>query len=99
AAPGFAVLVLGRIVQACGAGIMMPLMMNVILTVFPVEKRGRAMGVIGVAMVFGPAVGPTLSGWIVQTYSWRVVFFIVLPIALLCLLLALFFMKNVTKLT
>ena len=99
AAPGFAVLVLGRIVQACGAGIMMPLMMNVILTVFPVEKRGRAMGVIGVAMVFGPAVGPTLSGWIVQTYSWRVVFFIVLPIALLCLVLALFFMKNVTKLT
>ncbi|HEX7063991.1 MAG TPA: DHA2 family efflux MFS transporter permease subunit [Bacillales bacterium] len=97
--PGFGSVLAGRIIQASGAGIIMPLMMNVFLTIFPVEKRGSAMGLVGMAMIFAPAIGPTLSGWIVQNYSWRVLFFIVLPIAVIDIILASFMLKNVTKLT
>ncbi|GGH89051.1 EmrB/QacA subfamily drug resistance transporter [Pullulanibacillus pueri] len=98
-APGFNTLVAGRVIQAAGAGILMPLMTNVILSVFPIEKRGKAMGVIGIAMIFAPAIGPTLSGWIVQNYSWRVLFFMILPIGILDVILAIFLLKNVTERT
>ncbi|MFC4024111.1 DHA2 family efflux MFS transporter permease subunit [Oceanobacillus longus] len=90
-------LLAGRVVQAAGAGIMMPLLMNVILSLFPIEKRGSAMGYIGLAMMFAPAIGPTLSGIVVQTYSWRVLFFIVLPIVIIDIILAYFLLRNVTK--
>ncbi|MGM0899106.1 MAG: MDR family MFS transporter [Bacillota bacterium] len=95
-APTFAVLLIGRMVQAAGAALMMPLLMNVMLAAFPVEKRGQAMGVFGMVMVVAPAIGPTLSGFIVQTYSWRILFFIVLPVALIPLLLGIFKLKNLT---
>lgn len=98
-APDFPVMLVGRIVQAAGAGIMMPLMMTVILNLYPPETRGRAMGTIGIAMFFAPAVGPTLSGWIVQNYSWRVLFYIVLPVAVIDLVVASIFLKNVTERT
>nr|WP_245690191.1 DHA2 family efflux MFS transporter permease subunit [Sediminibacillus albus] len=97
--PSFFLIIIGRIVQAAGAGIMMPLLTNVILSLFPLEKRGGAMGLIGLAMMFAPAIGPTLSGWIVQNYSWRLLFFIVLPIAVIDLILAYFLLRNVTKLS
>jgi len=95
----FPVLLLGRIVQACGAGIMMPLMQTVFLTIFPREKRGAAMGMVGLVISFAPAIGPTFAGWLVDQYSWRILFFIVLPIALLDLVFAFFYLKNVTKRT
>lgn len=98
-APSYSVLLTGRLVQAVGAGIIMPLMMTVILTIFPPEKRGRAMGAIGIPMMFAPAIGPTLSGWIVEHYNWRILFYIVLPIALADLLLAVAWVKNVTQLS
>lgn len=98
-APVFSVLIIGRMVQAAGAGIMMPLMTQVILTMYPIAERGTAMGVVGVAMIFAPAIGPTLSGWIVQEFSWRLLFFTVLPVAVLDLILAIFLLKNVTKQT
>ena len=60
----------------------MQLMMVVMLTIFPPEKRGVAMGTVGIAMMFAPAIGPTLSGWLVEHYSWRLLFDIVLPIAI-----------------
>jgi EmrB/QacA subfamily drug resistance transporter len=97
--PNFSILLAGRVVQATGAGIIMPLLMIVILTIFPIAKRGQAMGFIGLAMTFAPAIGPTLSGWIVQNYSWRVLFYIVLPIAIIDFLIAIVLLKNVTKLT
>ncbi|WP_324777751.1 DHA2 family efflux MFS transporter permease subunit [Virgibacillus senegalensis] len=97
--PSFSMIMIGRIVQAAGAGIMMPLLTNVILSLFPLEKRGSAMGLIGLAMMFAPAIGPTLSGWIVQNYSWRLLFFIVLPIAVIDVILAFFLLRNVTKLS
>nr|WP_281251899.1 DHA2 family efflux MFS transporter permease subunit [Virgibacillus ndiopensis] len=98
-APGFALILIGRVIQAAGAGIMMPLLTNVILSLFPIEKRGGAMGLIGLAMMAAPAIGPTLSGWIVQTFSWRLLFFIVLPIAVIDVILAYFLLRNVTKLS
>jgi EmrB/QacA subfamily drug resistance transporter len=83
-------------IQASGAALMMPLLMNVILVAFPVERRGTAMGLFGLVMIVAPAIGPTLSGYVVEHYSWRVLFFIVLPLALIPLALGIFKLKNLT---
>ncbi|WP_421383618.1 MDR family MFS transporter [Bacillus salacetis] len=96
-APNFPVLLTGRLVQASGAGIMLPLMQTVMLLIFPVEKRGAAMGMAGLVIAFGPAIGPTLSGWLVENYSWRVPFFVILPIAIGSIIFGIFALKNVTK--
>ena len=88
--PVFALLLIGRMIQASGAAIMMPLLMNVLLTSFPIEKRGGAMGIMGLVMIFAPAIGPTLSGWIIEHYSWPMLFHIISPIALLVLIFAFF---------
>lgn len=95
-APGFWVLVAGRMIQASGSAIMMPLLMNVMLIAFPIERRGTAMGLFGLVMIMAPAIGPTLSGFIVENYSWRVLFAMILPFALLPLVLAIFKLKNIT---
>lgn len=87
-APSFSVLLIARMVQASGAAIIMPLLMNVLFTTFPPEKRGSAMGMFGLVMIFAPAIGPTLSGWIIQHYEWPVLFFIIAPIAILVFILA-----------
>lgn len=97
-APNFPVLLAARIIQAAGAGIMMPLMQTVFLTIFPIEKRGQAMGMVGLVISFAPAIGPTLSGWAVEAFSWRSLFYIILPFAVIDLLLAIILMKNVTTL-
>lgn len=93
----FGFLLAGRLVQAAGAGILMPLMSIVTLTIFRVEERGKAMGLMGIAMIFAPAVGPTLSGWIVEHYNWRVLFYIVLPLSIIALVFGAVSMKNVIK--
>lgn len=92
----FPVLLGGRMLQASGSAIMMPLLMNVMLAAFPVEKRGAAMGSFGIVMITAPAIGPTLSGWLVEHYSWRMLFDVVLPIALLTLVISIFKLKDVT---
>ncbi|MGA4722241.1 MDR family MFS transporter [Fictibacillus nanhaiensis] len=95
----FLLLLTARIIQASGSGIMLPLMMTVILTVIPKEKRGRMMGWAGIVISFGPAIGPTLSGILLEFFSWRALFFTVLPIVALVMVLAYIYVKNVTKLT
>ncbi|MDO7904985.1 DHA2 family efflux MFS transporter permease subunit [Paenibacillus sp. JX-17] len=95
--PNFSLLMTGRVVQAMGAGILMPLMTVVFLNIFPIEKRGQAMGTMGIAMIFAPAVGPTLSGWIIENYNWHVLFWMILPFAVLSMLIGIFFVKNVTE--
>ncbi|UOQ46369.1 DHA2 family efflux MFS transporter permease subunit [Halobacillus salinarum] len=95
-APAFGVLLVARMIQASGSAIMMPLLMNVMLTAFPVEKRGAAMGTFGLVMITAPAIGPTLSGWIIEHYTWRTLFDIVLPIAVLTVIVAIFKLKDVT---
>jgi len=85
-APGFAVLLGGRIVQACGTAVMVPLLMTTVMKLIPAERRGQTMGTISIVIAVAPAVGPTLSGFILGSLNWRWMFWIVLPIALLGLL-------------
>lgn len=94
--PTFSILVAARMIQASGAAMMMPLLMNVMLTAFPVERRGTAMGLFGLVMFTAPAIGPTLSGWVIQQYSWRMLFGIILPIAIVILIYAFFRLRNIT---
>ncbi|MCJ0535777.1 MDR family MFS transporter [Enterococcus cecorum] len=98
-AQNFSVLLIGRLIQAIGVGLSMPLLQNIMLTIFPPEKRGSAMGMAGIVIGLAPASGPTLSGWIIDHYSWRDLFGMVIPIVILVLVLALFFMKSVIELT
>ncbi|MBS4216516.1 MULTISPECIES: DHA2 family efflux MFS transporter permease subunit [Neobacillus] len=98
-APNFEFLLLGRIIQSCGAGVMLPLMQTVFLLIFPVNRRGAAMGLVGLVISFAPAIGPALSGWITSHYSWRLLFFIILPIALIDIVVAYFTLRNVTELS
>ncbi|WP_035711916.1 MDR family MFS transporter [Salibacterium aidingense] len=98
-APTFSVLVLARIVQAAGSGIMLPLLMTVLLAIVPVERRGLAMGLAGVVISFAPAIGPTLSGWLLEHFEWRALFYTVLPIVAVTITLAFLCIRNVTKLT
>ncbi|MEI3613669.1 DHA2 family efflux MFS transporter permease subunit [Pseudogracilibacillus sp. SO30301A] len=95
-APSFLVLIVGRMLQASGSGLMMPLLMNVILIAFPVERRGTAMGIFGLVMFVAPAIGPTLSGWIIEHYSWRTLFAIILPFGISAFVYAAFRLKNIT---
>ncbi|MEW8986889.1 MAG: DHA2 family efflux MFS transporter permease subunit, partial [Bacillus sp. (in: firmicutes)] len=90
----FPVLLAGRMLQASGSAILMPLLMNVMLVSFPIEKRGLAMGVFGLILMAAPAIGPTLSGWIIEHYDWRMLFHFVTPIAILVLLIGFFLLKD-----
>ncbi|WP_042456975.1 DHA2 family efflux MFS transporter permease subunit [Neobacillus dielmonensis] len=90
----FGVLLTGRMLQASGSAILMPLLMNVMLVSFPIEKRGTAMGVFGLILMFAPAIGPTLSGWIVEHYDWRMLFHFVTPIAIVVVLIGFFLLKD-----
>lgn len=95
----FPVLLIGRVVQAAGAGIIMPLMQTILFAVFPREKRGTAMGTFGLVIAFAPAIGPSLSGWIVDNFPWRTLFDMILPIAVIDIIFAYFILKNVTERT
>lgn len=93
-APVFSVLLSGRLLQAAGSAILSPLLMNVMLVSFPIEKRGSVMGVFGLILMFAPAIGPTLSGWIVEHYNWRMLFHFVAPIAIIVFLIGFFLLKD-----
>ncbi|MEN2464435.1 DHA2 family efflux MFS transporter permease subunit [Ornithinibacillus sp. JPR2-1] len=97
-APNFSTLLIGRVIQSTGAGVMLPLMQTVFLMIFPVHRRGAAMGLIGLVISFAPAIGPALSGYVTEHYSWRLLFFIILPIAVIDIVIACFALKNVTEL-
>lgn len=94
-APGFSVLLIGRIVQACGTAIMMPLLMTTVTLLVPVHLRGSMMGRIGTVISVAPALGPTVSGLILQWLDWRWLFIFVLPIAVTALLLGILRLPNV----
>ncbi|SFS89153.1 DHA2 family efflux MFS transporter permease subunit [Marininema halotolerans] len=94
-AGSFSVMMMGRIVQAMGAGVIVPLVTNVVLFVFPPELRGRGMGILGVGMIFAPAVGPTLAGWVLEKYTWRLMFDGMMVMGLITVFLGILFMKDV----
>jgi DHA2 family lincomycin resistance protein-like MFS transporter len=95
-APGFGFLLLGRIVQAGGTAVMLPLLMTTAMTLVPAARRGRTMGLISVVISVAPAIGPTISGVVLNSLSWRWMFLIVLPIALTALALGAWKVRNVT---
>ncbi|MDR3072962.1 MAG: MFS transporter, partial [Clostridiales Family XIII bacterium] len=71
----FSILLIGRILQAVGAGIQLPFVSVVVMLVFPKENRGFALGIVGVVMGVAPAFGPTLAGWLVDQWGWHYIFF------------------------
>lgn len=93
--PNFTVLLIARIVQALGSGMMMPLMLTTILDIFEPQERGKYMGIFGLVIGLAPAIGPTLSGYLVEYFNWRSLFHVVTPIAILTFLSSLKFVINV----
>lgn len=95
-APDFPLLLVGRIVQACGTAVMMPLLMTTVMNLVPPQSRGKTMGNISIVISVAPALGPTIGGFILEHLEWRWMFGLVLPIALAALALGMAKIKNVT---
>ena len=93
-APIFAVLLVGRIMQAMATGVMMVMVMSLILLTFPRESRGKAMGLVSLVIGFAPAIGPTLGGLLVDVVGWRALFCIVVAFSVLIILFAARALKN-----
>jgi len=87
-------LILARIVQGAGSGLMTPVSMLVIFQVFPVQRRGSAMGIQSIGMVLAPAIGPALGGWLIDNFDWRYVFFLAIPFVMISVPMAVIFMPG-----
>ncbi len=98
-APSFGILLAGRLLQAVGTGLLIPIIFNTFLLIFPPERRGSVMGMIGLVIMFAPAIGPTLSGVIVEHLGWRFLFITVIPFALFSIGFGYKFLKNVGEIT
>ncbi|MGI6591109.1 MAG: MDR family MFS transporter [Eggerthellaceae bacterium] len=93
-APSFGLLLLGRIIQATCTGMVMPMVMSLILLTFPREKRGAGMGLVSLVIGFAPSIGPSLSGLLVDSVGWRMMFIVVFILALAVIVLASITLKN-----
>jgi len=87
-------LIVARILQGAGGGGMQPLAQSILLESFPPEQHGKAMAAYGIGIVVAPVIGPTLGGWITDSYSWRWIFYINLPVGLLALFMANLFIED-----
>ncbi|WP_105992309.1 MDR family MFS transporter [Staphylococcus chromogenes] len=96
-APNFAILMTARVIQAMGAGIIMPLSQFTMFSLFPKNQRGFAMGLSGLVIQFAPAIGPTLSGVLVDHFSWRVPLFVVVAVAIIGYVFGFKYMKNFSE--
>lgn len=97
-APSFAVLLGARVIQASGTAVMMPLLMTTILNLVPMHRRGQTMGLVSIVMSMAPAMGPTISGFVLQFASWRWLFWLVLPIAMVATAYGALKLRNVSEL-
>lgn len=97
--PNFGMLIFSRIIQAIGAGIILPLVQTILLIVFPYHRRGFAMGMLGAVTNVAPASAPSISGVIIDILDWRSLHWVLLPLVIITLILAIFLMKNVLKKT
>ena len=98
-APTFPILLVGRIVQALGTGLLIPIGMNITLEVAPREKLGTYMGAMGAMTTLGPSSSVLISGLLLSTFSWRSLLWVYLGLALACLLLGAFLLRDVATLT
>lgn len=97
--PNFEFLLTARVVQAMGTALLLPLMFNTILIIIPAEKRGAAMGLIGLVIMVAPAIGPTIAGLLIESLSWHWIFWLSLPFLVMALISGILFMQNVTEVT
>ena len=93
-APNFAVLLVGRLLQAAGAGILMPMVMTVLMLTFPVERRGSAMGIFGIVIAFAPAIGPSVAGLVIDSYGWRIMFYAIAILIAIVIVISFFALKK-----
>lgn len=96
-AQAFWMLLIGRLIQAAGTCVLMALLTNTILVLTPKHKQGAAMGIVGLVVLFGPAIAPTFAGVILQVFNWRCLFFALLPFLIGVTILGAFVLKNVTE--
>jgi DHA2 family multidrug resistance protein len=89
-----AMLIIARILQGVGGGGMQPLAQSILLESFPPEEHGMAMAAYGMGIVVAPVIGPTLGGWITDSYSWRWIFYVNLPVGLLALFMVQTFVED-----
>ncbi|MGW7514370.1 MDR family MFS transporter [Streptomyces sp. NPDC054796] len=92
-APGFGVLMTGRVIQAGGTAVMLPLLMTSVMRLVPAEKRGATMGTIGIVIAVAPALGPTIGGAVLAQLGWRWMFWFVLPLSVAALVLGAVWMR------
>jgi len=95
----FVMLLISRILQAAGTGMMIPIMMNTVLVVTPPQNRGSVMGLCGAALCLGPALGPTVAGIVLQFFSWHALFILLIPIIILAMILGSIYLVNVSTVT
>jgi len=95
----FPVLLIGRMIQAVGTGIFLPLMFSVVLIIFPIEKRGAVMGIVGLVLTAGPALGPTIAGLIISSSNWHYIFWIMVVLYALVLLIGASKVENTSTIT
>lgn len=93
-APNFPLLLLGRLIQAIASGILISFQMTVLVSIYPAEKRGQILGLLGLVVSSGPAFGPTIAGVILRYFSWRYLFIFVMPFLIVILLIAYFKFPN-----
>lgn len=93
----FYVLLLGRMIEAVAAGAMMPFIQNVILSLFNPSQRGLALGITGLVVAFGPAIGPTVSGLILKFFDWQMLFILLTVTSILVFISALFYFPTVNQ--
>src|SRR5699024_7630601 len=94
--PSFSVLLSGRIIQAIGTGLLLPLLFHTVLILFPARRRGTAMGLVGLVMMFAPATGPISAGLIIDYFNWHMIFWMVIPPLVFALIFDIIFLPNIT---
>lgn len=87
--PNIEVMIIARIIQGFSSGVITPLTMSIIFVLFPANKMGMAMGISSIGAILAPALGPTIGGIIIDTYNWRYVYFLGVPLSFICMPLAL----------
>lgn len=92
--PTFLVVLAGRLLEAVGTGVMWPVLQITVFSIYPLSRRGMAMGAVGMAMSVAPALGPTFGGFQTDSFGWRSIFFTLTMIGVFCLLLAIFGLRN-----
>ena len=91
----FALMMAGRVLQACGNGVLMSAAQVIILTVYPAEKRGGMMGTYGLATTAAPIIAPTVAGLMIDAFGWKSIFYLVLVIMVISLIISAFVFENV----